>query len=87
MVLGHTDYKEYFEKYSGLISPAQALYLLGNPREHPKVSWLEFIDEENYETATDLAVDLLDKMLVIDHAKRITPKDAMAHPYFNKVRK
>jgi casein kinase II subunit alpha len=28
------------------------------------------------------ALNLLDKMLRYDHAERITPKDAMDHPYF-----
>lgn len=28
------------------------------------------------------ALDLLDSMLRYDHAERITPKDAMEHPYF-----
>lgn len=31
------------------------------------------------------AIDLLSQMLVFDHAKRITPKDAMHHPYFAPV--
>ena len=26
-------------------------------------------------------------MLVYDHTERITPKEAMKHPYFDKVRK
>ena len=30
--------------------------------------------------------DLLDNMLVYDHEARITPKDAMQHPYFAPVR-
>jgi casein kinase II subunit alpha len=31
---------------------------------------------------TEEALDLLDSMLRYDHAERITPKDAMEHPYF-----
>ena len=31
-------------------------------------------------------LDLLYKMLTVDHAKRITAKEAMQHPYFEKVR-
>jgi len=33
------------------------------------------------------ALDVLSKMLVYDHAERITPKDAMEHPYFAPIRK
>jgi casein kinase II subunit alpha len=32
------------------------------------------------------AIDLLSKMLVYDHAERITPKEAMEHEYFAPVR-
>ena len=30
--------------------------------------------------------DLLDNMLRYDHAERITPKDAMDHPYFKPIK-
>ena len=33
------------------------------------------------------AIDLLSKMLLYDHAERITPKDAMLHPYFAELKK
>ena len=33
----------------------------------------------------DSAFDLLDKMLELDHTKRITAKDALNHPFFNDV--
>ena len=32
-------------------------------------------------------MDLLKRMLVYDHAERITPKDAMSHPYFDPIKK
>jgi len=32
------------------------------------------------------ALDMLAKMLKYDHAERITPKDAMEHPYFKPVK-
>jgi len=32
-------------------------------------------------------LDLLNKMLVYDHAERVTPKDALEHRYFDPVRK
>ena len=44
------------------------------------------MDEKNTETATEMAIDLLDKMMIYDHADRITPKDALDHPYFDSVR-
>ena len=46
-----------------------------------------FINEKNRSRISDEAVDLLDRMLQVDHTKRITPKDAMRHAYFQpKVR-
>ena len=32
------------------------------------------------------AFDLVEKMLTLDHTKRITAKDALSHPWFNEVR-
>jgi len=31
------------------------------------------------------AIDLLDKMLKFDKNQRITPKEAMQHPYFKPI--
>jgi casein kinase II subunit alpha len=36
----------------------------------------------NESLISEEALDLLDSMLRYDHAERITPKDAMEHPYF-----
>lgn len=35
---------------------------------------------------SEQALDLLNRMLKYDHAERITPKDAMEHPYFEPVK-
>jgi casein kinase II subunit alpha len=35
---------------------------------------------------TEEAIDLLSKMLKYDHAERITPREAMEHPYFKPVK-
>ena len=34
-----------------------------------------------------LAIDLLEKMLIYNPEKRIKPFDALAHPYFDEIRK
>ena len=39
----------------------------------------------NEQLATDEAIQLLLQMLVIDHTKRITAKEAMRHPYFKEI--
>ena len=33
------------------------------------------------------SLHLLRSMLIYDHHKRITPKDAMNHPYFDPIKK
>jgi len=35
---------------------------------------------------TEEALDLLSKMMRYDHAERITPKDALEHPYFKPIK-
>lgn len=53
---------------------------------YPQKPWKNFITPENQDLCPPDALDLLSKMLVYDHAERITPKDALLHPYFSKVR-
>mmetsp|Transcript_47358 Transcript_47358/g.146101 ORF Transcript_47358/g.146101 Transcript_47358/m.146101 type:complete len:384 (-) Transcript_47358:463-1614(-) len=36
--------------------------------------------------ATPEVIDLLDKMFIVDHRRRITAREALAHPYFDPVR-
>ena len=45
------------------------------------------LTRNNAYLCTEEAIDLIDKLLVYDHAHRILPKEAMKHPYFNQVRK
>ena len=53
---------------------------------YPKKPWSKFITPDNQALCPPEALDLLSKMLVYDHAERITPKDAMLHPYFAVLR-
>lgn len=52
---------------------------------HPRKQWSRFVTPENRHIACPEAIDLLDKMLVYDHQRRILPKEAMEHPYFRPV--
>jgi casein kinase II subunit alpha len=47
-----------------------------------KKAWVKFVTPENKHLCSEEAIDLLSKMLLYDHAERITPKDAMEHAYF-----
>lgn len=81
-VLGTKDLSDYTHKY-GLSLDANLLNLLSS---HPRKSWDKFVTEENKHLATEDALHLLNSMLVYDHQKRITAKEAMAHHYFEQIR-
>lgn len=54
-------------------------------KEIPRKPWSSFISS-NTLLATPDAIDLVDKLLVIDHTKRLTAQQALDHPFFNTVR-
>ena len=43
--------------------------------------WKEMRTMDNEEYATDMALDLLDRLLVYDHEHRLTARQALHHPY------
>ena len=55
--------------------------------QHPVKPWQKFINSQNEALISDECLDLLDQMLRYDHSERITPKDAMKHPYFKVLGK
>jgi casein kinase II subunit alpha len=44
------------------------------------------VNDENSKLANEEAIDLLSKLLIYDLEDRLTAKEAMNHPYFDKVR-
>jgi casein kinase II subunit alpha len=50
------------------------------------VPWQAFINDSNINRCNPEGLDLLSKMLVYDKNKRITPTEAMKHPYFAPIR-
>jgi len=82
-VLGTESLAEYLTKYKLSLDP-QYEGLLGTYQRKP---WKKFVTDENRHLVSDDALDLLDKLLVFDPAKRFTAREAMAHPYFANVRK
>lgn len=56
-------------------------------RRFQKKPWSRFITSENQRFISNEAIDFLDKLLRYDHQERLTAQEAMAHPYFEGVRK
>jgi casein kinase II subunit alpha len=81
-VLGTEELFAYIEKYNVTLDSAYD-DILG---VHPRKPWSKFITSANDQLVTEEAIDLLNKMLRYDHAERVTPRDAMEHPYFKPVR-
>lgn len=82
-VLGTDDLNAYLKKYSLTLDPIYD----GRLGSYERVPYSSFIDDSNKHLCPPEALDLLDKLLQYDHQKRLTAKEAMAHPYFEPVRK
>jgi len=82
-VLGTDDLVNYLKKYDLTLDPHYD-GLLG---KYSKKSWRKFITSGCQHLVSDEAIDLVDKMLQYDHQLRPTCQEAMAHPYFDPVRK
>ena len=80
-VLGSDDFNEYQKKYQFKLDSE----LSKKVKNKPKVPFKSFINKSNEEFATDDAIDLMSKLLIYDHQKRLTAKEALAHPFFNGV--
>ncbi|SIO73616.1 CSNK2A, casein kinase II subunit alpha [Babesia microti strain RI] len=80
-VLGTDGLSKYLSKF-GLQLGQQYQETMG---VYPRRPWYKFITFENQNLATPEVIDLIDKMLVYDHTDRITPREAMQHPYFKGV--
>ena len=56
--------------------------LIPDEMQQEKIPWSTLCQK----TQDPLAFDLLDKMLELDHTKRIKASDALKHPFFDAVR-
>jgi len=84
-VLGTDGLFAYLDKYSLQLDP-HFDEILGR---HSRKAWSKFTTNENHHLTNADAVDLIDKLLVYDHAARMLPKEAMSinggHPYFRPL--
>jgi casein kinase II subunit alpha len=53
---------------------------------HPKKPLQKFVNFNNSHLCSADCLDLLSKMLILDHSERITVKEALDHPYFNPIK-
>ena len=81
-VMGTEELYNYIQKFDITLDSHAFDGILGH---FPRRIWTKFITANNSHRASPEALDLLDKMLVYDHTERITPRDAMLHPYFGPV--
>lgn len=82
-VLGTDLLEEYLDAYD-LELELEVEQRLG---KLPRKPWSSFKNKENADRCSPEALDLIDKMLRYDPAARILPKEAMAHAFFEEVRK
>lgn len=81
-VLGTEGLQNYLRTYK-LNIPSEAARLI---KATEVVPWERFINDKNKDRVNPEGLDLLSKMLVYDKNKRITPTEAMQHPYFAPIR-
>lgn len=83
-VLGTKNLRKYADKFKDDMLDYDKIvdYII----EHEEMPLTDFINNTNYDMVDPLLIDLLYKMLVIDHTERITMKEALMHPYFDEVR-
>jgi casein kinase II subunit alpha len=81
-VFGSRILMEYVEKYDLELSARVATKVTGKLRK----PWGHWVNAGNDHVATADALDLLDRMLKVDHAARISATDALRHPFFRCIR-
>jgi casein kinase II subunit alpha len=81
-VLGTDALRQYLEKYRVKLEP-RLEQLIG---EYPGRPLQRLVNDLNRHVATPEAIDLISRVLVMDHQDRLTAAEAMAHPYFDAVR-
>ncbi|RKO97464.1 hypothetical protein CXG81DRAFT_30454 [Caulochytrium protostelioides] len=81
-VLGTDELFAYLEKYEIELDHHFDDIL----QRYPRKPWTDYVTPENERWVSPEAIDFLDKLLRYDHQERLTPTEAMAHPYFKPVR-
>ena len=80
-VLGTDELFDYLDKYNLELDP----HFDGILGRHTRKAWQRFVTQDNTHLVSPEAIDLLDKLLRYDHQDRLSPMEAMKHPYFAPV--
>ena len=80
-VLGTEELFAYLDKYEIELSSHYDEIL----QRYDRRPWLKFVTTENQQWISDEALDFLDRLLRYDHQERLTPREALRHPYFKDV--
>jgi len=80
-VLGTDGLFAYLDKYHLELDP-HFDDVLGR---YSRKAWSKFVSCDNQHLVGPEVIDLIDRMLVYDHAARILPKEAMPHPFFRVI--
>ena len=79
--MGSDDLLEYMRKYNLTLNA----YYQQRLERYAKKPLRSFANVENKHLVSEEAIDLLEKMLVYDKNERITPAEAIKHPYFKSI--
>ena len=82
-VLGSKAIWDYIAQYQIRDIDQPTLRAIG---DHAPVPFTKFITNQNIHLVSPEALDLLSKVLVIDHNKRLSARECMEHPYFDPIR-
>lgn len=81
-ILGGQDIIDYAQSLNMKLSKS----LISDLKKRTGKGWESFANPNAPEKIPPDAFDILNKMTIIDHRKRITAKEAMMHPFFDSVR-
>lgn len=84
---GSEPFVQYAKKYQLDKFPEPNASLLDQYKGKvvPPTSWTSFVTPKNRHLIQPESLDLLNKLLVVDHAHRLTAKQALAHDFFKDV--
>lgn len=81
-VLGTDELFSYLDRYD-IELDEQFDEILGR---YPRKPWQSFVNKDNEKYISPEAIDFLDQLLRYDHQQRLTPLEAMDHPYFSPLK-